>query len=208
MPAPLTEEKIHQKLAEKFGEAVGPLSDAKKDRFCTFNPAHLVELCRFLKTDPELSMDLLQDLTATDHPKQGQLRVVYHFYSYRHRHLFVAKVELPRDASELDSVEPVWKAANWMEREVFDLYGVVFRGHSDLRRVLLPDDWVGHPLRRDYVESGGYHGISNVRDNPLDLFLNLDRSLRAQAAAAAPPPAAAAPPPAAAPKAEPDPKPQ
>lgn len=195
--AALTEEQIHQRLATKFGDALGPLSAPKKDRFCTFKADRLVEICRFLKADPELAMDFLQDMTATDHPKEGLIRVVYHFYSYKHRHMFVAKVEVPRaEGCELDTIETVWKAANWMEREIYDLYGVIFRGHSDLRRVLLPDDWVGHPMRKDYVEGGGYHGISNIRDNPLDLYLNLDREIRAQQAAQqppAPPPAAPAP---------------
>jgi NADH-quinone oxidoreductase subunit C len=194
--AALNEEQIHQRLTAKFGDAIGPLSAPKKDRFCTFKVDRLAEICRFLKADPELAMDFLQDITATDHPKEELIRVVYHFYSYKHRHMFVAKVEVPRsEKCELDTVETIWKAANWMEREVYDLYGVVFRGHSDLRRVLLPDDWVGYPLRKDYVESGGYHGISNIRDNPLDLYLNLDREIRAQQAAQQPatPPAVAAP---------------
>jgi NADH-quinone oxidoreductase subunit C len=188
MPA-LSFEQIHQILSAQFGEAIGPLQPPKKDPFCTFALARLVEICRSLKSRPELSFDFLEDLTATDHPKQNQIRVVYHFYSYRHRHLFIAKAEVNRQEPELDSVESVWKAANWMEREVYDLFGVRFKGHSDLRRVLMPDDWIGHPLRRDYSEAGGYRDISNVRDNPLDLYLSMDRRLKAEQPA--PPPAAA-----------------
>jgi NADH-quinone oxidoreductase subunit C len=201
--AALTEEQIHQRLSARFGDAIGPLSPPKKDSFCTFAAAKLVEICRFLKSDSELSFDFLEDLTATDHPKLNLIKLVYHFYSYRHRHLFTAKVELPRDNPEVDTVETVWKAANWMEREVFDLFGVRFIGHSDPRRILLPDDWVGHPLRKDYIEAGGYQGISNVRDNPLDLYLSLDRQVKATAEAKAAPPAPeAAPAPNAAPPAE------
>ncbi len=175
----LSFENIHQILTDQFGEAIGPLQPAKKDPFCTFAAARLVEICRFLKSRPELSFDFLEDLTATDHPKQNLIRVVYHFYSYRHRHLFIAKVEVNRQAPELDSVESVWKAANWLEREVYDLFGVRFTGHTDLRRIMMPDDWVGHPLRKDYSEAGGYRDISNVRDNPLDLYLSMDRQLKA-----------------------------
>ena len=196
MPA-LTLEQTHQKLVAKFGDAVGPLQPAKKDAFCTFAPARLVEICRFLKDDPELGFDFLEDQTATDHPKLNLIRVVMHFYSYKHRHSFKAKVELDRAKPEVDTIETVWKAANWMEREVFDLFGVQFKGHTDLRRVMLPYDWVGHPLRKDYVEAGGYLGITNVRDNPLDLYLQLDQQVKAQKAALNPPapvaPAPAAP---------------
>ena len=193
MPA-LTTEQIHQRLTGTFGEAIGPITPPKKgDPFFTIAPGKLLEVARLLKSDPELSFDFLQDLTATDHPKDGVIKVVYHFYSYQHRHLLAAKVHADRKNPELDSLEPVWKAANWMEREVYDLYGVTFRGHPDLRRVLLPDDWVGHPLRKDYTEAGGYHEISNVRDNPLDLYLNLDRMVKAQQPPPpAPQPAAAA----------------
>ena len=185
MPA-LSFENIHQILTKQFGEAIGALQPAKKDPFCTFAAPRLVEICRFLKSQPELSFDFLEDLTATDHPKQDLIRIVYHFYSYRHRHLFIAKVEVNRQQAELDSVEPVWKAANWMEREVYDLFGVRFTGNTDLRRILMPDDWVGHPLRKDYSEAGGYRDISNVRDNPLDLYLSMDRELKAQQAAPEP----------------------
>jgi NADH-quinone oxidoreductase subunit C len=72
------------------------------------------------------------------------------------------KVETDRDKPTIATVEGVWKAATWLEREIYDLFGVNFEGHSDLRRILLPDDWVGYPLRKDYQEAGGYHGIGNV----------------------------------------------
>lgn len=188
MPA-LSVEQIHQILTAEFGDAIGPLQPPKKDPFCTFAAARLLEICRFLKSRPELSFDFLEDLTATDHPKENLIRVVYHFYSYRHRHLFTAKVEVKRQQPAIDGVESVWKAANWLEREVFDLFGVRFTGHTDLRRILMPDDWIGHPLRKDYSEAGGYRDISNVRDNPLDLYLSMDRQLKVEQAAASQAPA-------------------
>ena len=118
--------------------------------------------------------------------------------------MVILKCELDRDKPEIDSVYEVYKTADWLEREVFDLFGVQYRNHPDLRRIMLPEDWEGHPLRKDYEEHGGYHGISNVRDSPLDLFLEMDKANKAareaaKVAAAPPPPVppvpAAAPPP-------------
>lgn len=179
----MTVEEIHARLVAEFGGAVGPMVPAK-DPFCVVHAQRIVDVCRFMKSEPSLAFDFLEDLGASDHPKELLIRVVYHLYSYKHRHLFVMKVELPRRSPRVSSVERVWKAANFMEREVFDLFGVHFDGHPDLRRILLPDDWQGHPLRKDYMEKGGWHGISNVRDNPLDLFLMLDRQQRAEDALA------------------------
>ncbi len=173
----LSREQIHTVLAARLGEALGPLM-AAKDPFAVVRADRLVDAARLLRDDPALHFDFLQDLTATDHPKEALIRVVLHFYSYQHRHLFVLKVEVPRSAASVPSLTPLWPAANWMEREVFDLFGVQFEGHPDLRRILTPEDWKGHPLRKDYVEQGGYHDISNVRDNPLDLYLQLDRARR------------------------------
>ena len=77
------------------------------------------------------------------------------------------KVKLPRDNPSVATLEGVWKSANWMEREIFDLIGVNFDGHSDMRRILMPEDWIGHPQRKDFVEPAEYHGISTVRESPI-----------------------------------------
>jgi NADH-quinone oxidoreductase subunit C len=127
----LTSEQIHQRLAARFGGAIGALSPPKKDAFCTFAADRIVEICQFMKSDRELAFDFLEDLTATDHPKENLIRVVYHFYSYPHRHSFIAKAEVNRQTATIATLENVWKAANWLEREVFDLFGVIFKGHSD-----------------------------------------------------------------------------
>jgi NADH-quinone oxidoreductase subunit C len=79
----------------------------------------------------------------------------------------VLKVRLPRENPLVPTVEEIWKSANWMEREIFDLLGVTFDGHSDLRRILMPEDWPGFPLRKDFVEPAEYHGISTVRESPI-----------------------------------------
>ncbi|HEY2987382.1 MAG TPA: NADH-quinone oxidoreductase subunit C, partial [Candidatus Binatia bacterium] len=125
---------------------------------------HIVDVCRYLRDDPETQFEVLSDLTALDLPKEDKLQVVYHLYSYSKRHQIVLKADLPREGTPtIATLENVWKAANWFEREVFDLFGIMFEGHSDLRRIMLPEDWVGHPLRKDYVEQEEYDGISTQR---------------------------------------------
>jgi len=185
----MTTNEIHQKLQAQFGDAVGPLSDEKIDPFAFVKGDRIVEVCRWLKDTPGVDLDFCEDLTAVDWPKRNAIEVVYHLFSYKHRHGIVLKVEADRAQPVVPTIEGVWKAANWMEREVYDLFGVTFSGHPDLRRVMLPDDWVGHPLRKDYQEAGGYHGIPNLRENPLVELRRLDEVRIAEHARTNPPPA-------------------
>ena len=134
----------------------------------------LREVCAFLKSDPELHFDCLMNLSTVDWPKKNQIQVVYHLFSYDKRHVIVLKVLLDRAAPAVASVEPVWKSADWLEREQYDLMGVQFDGHPDLRRIMLPDDWVGNPLRKDYKEQAEWHNITTTRESPLDGFVRLD----------------------------------
>jgi NADH-quinone oxidoreductase subunit C len=192
----MTTNEIHERLRARFGDVVGPLSEPKIDPFCVVKRDAIVEVCRFLKTEPGIELDFLEDETAVDWPKRNVIEVVYHLLSYTIRHGFKLKVEADRAAPSVPTVEGVWKTANWFEREIYDLFGVDFPGHPDLRRIMLPDDWVGHPLRKDYQEAGGWHGISNVRENPLVELKRLDdlkRAEKAPAAPAAPPAPDAAP---------------
>jgi NADH-quinone oxidoreductase subunit C len=129
------------------------------------DPAAIVEVCGFLKDDPETAMDCLSNQSGVDY--KDRIEVVYHLFSYRHRHNAILKVKLPRDNPSVPTLEGLWKSANWMEREIFDLLGVNFEGHSDLRRLLMPEDWPGYPLRKDFVEPLEYHGISTTRESPI-----------------------------------------
>ncbi|MBN2575065.1 MAG: NADH-quinone oxidoreductase subunit C [Deltaproteobacteria bacterium] len=181
----MTQEEICAQLKEKFGEAVGALSETKGDRFVVVKGEKIVEICRFLKGTAGLQFDYCQDITAVDWPARKVIEVVYHLYSLARRHGVVLKVESDRDKPAVATVEGVWKAASWLEREVYDLFGVEFIGHSDLRRIMLPDDWVGHPLRKDYQEAGGYHGIENVRPNPLVQLTKRTEEKRKEIAATA-----------------------
>ena len=190
----MTTHEIHERLKARFGDDVGPLSEPKIDPFCVVKRERIAEVCRFLKTEPGIELDFLEDETAVDWPKRNVIEVVYHLLSYKHRHSIVLKVEADRAAPVVPTVEGVWKTADWFEREIYDLFGVDFPGHPDLRRIMLPDDWVGHPLRKDYQETGGWHGISNVRENPLVELKRLDD---AKKASAPPAPAPQDPPPAA-----------
>ncbi len=193
--------EIHEKLKAEFGDAVGPLSEPKVDPFAVVRADRIADVARFLKHTPGLELDHCNVITGVDWPKRNVIEVVYHLFSYRHRHGIVLKVEADRAKPAVPSVESVWRTADWMERECYDLLGVEFTGHPDLRRILLPDDWEGYPLRKDYQEHGGYHGISNERENPLVELRRLDEKRKAerppppQAAPTAPPtpPAAAAP---------------
>jgi len=167
MPA-LEAAAIHARLRARFGDAIGDLAGTRRDNMCaTLAPAKIVEVCRFLKTEPGLEFDCLSNLSGVDYPKRSVIQVVYNLYSYPHRHLFTLKVDTPRDNPVVPTVSGLWSHADWQEREVFDLLGVVFEGHPDLRRILMPEDWPGHPLRKDFVEPEEYHGISTSRESLL-----------------------------------------
>jgi NADH-quinone oxidoreductase subunit C len=159
--------KIHERLTARFGERVLRAELGAKEPWFLIDTASIREVCRYLRDDPEMRCDVLSSLSGVDYKDEGFIEVVYHLYSYAQRHLVVLKVRVDRDDSVVDSVEPVWKAANWHEREIYDLLGVTFRGHPDLRRLLMPEDWVGHPLRKDFVEPDEYHGISTRRESLL-----------------------------------------
>ena len=149
--------KIFGILSEKF--------DGKIKQFIesTYPPAVLVEadaisgVCRFLKEEDGLDFTSLMCLSGVDLKEQGKMAVVYHLHSMKRKHKITIKVELDRNNPHVQTVEQIWPGANWYEREAFDLLGIVFDGHSDLRRILLPEDWEGHPLRKDYVYPKRYH---------------------------------------------------
>jgi len=146
---------------------VGDCDVQAKDPFIRVEPAAIVPVCQFLRDEPDLQFNVLSNETGVDYKAKGVIEVVYHLYSYPHRHAIVLKVDAPRDNPVVPSVETVWKAANWLEREIYDLLGVTFEGHSDLRRLLMPEDWIGYPLRKDFVEPEEYHGISTRRESLL-----------------------------------------
>lgn len=115
----------------------------------------ILDLCRFLKEDPQCAFDFLTEVIGVHYPKREDrpLEVVYHLYSTTKKHRVRLKVLLA-EGEEVESVFPVWRSATWYEREVYDMVGIRFANHPDLKRILLPDDWEGHPLRKDYPLQG------------------------------------------------------
>jgi NADH-quinone oxidoreductase subunit C len=173
----MTAADIIAALEAKFGPKIKSKNTTAIDPSVVVGPADLIEIATFLKTDPALKFDILSCLSGVDYlepdPKkvakagfEPHTEVVYHLQSFTHRHRFVVKLVLPRwkdgkagDLPEVPSVSSIWPAADWHEREVYDLSGVWFTGHPDLRRILLSEDRVGHPLRKDYEFPLEYHGI-------------------------------------------------
>jgi NADH-quinone oxidoreductase subunit C len=155
--------EIFAKLEKQFSGRVSDFKGDAPEPYLRVEDQAIVEVCRYLRDDADLKFEVLSDQTAVDWPKEEKIELVYHLYSYSGRHQIVLKVDLPRDNPKIATVEEIWKVANWFEREIFDLFGVIFHGHSDLRRILLPEDWVGHPLRKDYIEQEEYDGISTQR---------------------------------------------
>ncbi len=165
---PMSPADIFQKITDHFGsQAIESTNEDALDPYCIVKTDMSADVCRFLKEDPDLAFDCLSNMSGVDFLKDEKIQVVMHLYSYPHRHKIVVKVDMPREKPEMPSLEAIWKAANWLEREIYDLLGVNFTNHPDLRRLLMPEDWIGYPLRKDFVEPEEYHGISTRRESLL-----------------------------------------
>jgi len=151
---------IHARLKERFAEAVGEWPEPEAgDGWIEVQPDSLRPVAEFLRQDPALAFDYLRLVTGVD--RVDWMEAVYHLHSYAHDHQAILKVKLDRADPAVASLADLWPAADWHERETFDLLGIRFDGHPNLRRILLPEDWQGHPLRKDYKQPDEYHGISN-----------------------------------------------
>lgn len=142
------------KLKARFGDAVLETHDHLGDDTAVVAAPQWRAVCEFLRSDPQLDFDMPVDLCCVDYPDRlPRLEVVMHLYSTSRRHRVRIKTRVgdaEGEGAELDSVVSVWPGVNWLERETFDMSGVVFRGHPDLRRILLYPEFEGHPLRKDY----------------------------------------------------------
>ena len=173
-----------ESVSDKFPDAVLASHAYRGDETVVLRRESLLEVARFLKSDPSTQMNFLMDLTAVDYsafgkspapaffassgvsvsssaqipdddpwpgpPAEARFVVAYHFYSLKHKHRLRLVVPVEEDDAELDSLTPLWAAADWLEREVWDMFGIRFRGHPNLKRILMYEEFEGHPLRKDY----------------------------------------------------------
>ncbi|MDG2390911.1 MAG: NADH-quinone oxidoreductase subunit C [Planctomycetaceae bacterium] len=170
-------EEIHGILAEQFGDAILELKSEAIDPWIVVAGEQIVEILTFLRDDERLQFDHLNDLTAVDYlemdekkakkfPYEPHLEMVYHLSSFGLKHRTVIKIsttrwkdDKPGNFPDIPSVAGVFGIADWHEREAFDMFGINFVGHPNLKRILCPEDWEGHPLRKDYEFPQEYHGI-------------------------------------------------
>lgn len=148
-------ELIRTKLQENFKEIDFDFSEYKNEFIVKFDKKSVVQICNFLKTDPELEFLMCEDITAVDWAtRKNRFTVVYHIYSLRNNIRIVLKADVDESECSIDSVTSVWKAANWQERETYDMYGIKFNNHPDLRRMYMPEEFEYHPLRKDFPLMG------------------------------------------------------
>ena len=160
--------EIVDRLKEKFLNEIIDVRQFRDQVFVSIKKEKIAEICRYLHDDPDTHMDYLADLCGVDYPeKRHRFEVVYNLYSLKHNHRLMLKAQLPEDDPYIDSVVQIWSGANWHEREACDMYGILFNDHPDLRRILMPEDWEGYPLRKDYPLKGPeeeYKGFEELKD--------------------------------------------
>ena len=138
-------------LKEQFPEAIQDFHNHRGDETVLVERTHIVPICRFLRDDPRCKMEMMIDLTAVDYIEETpRFEVVYHFKSLSLPHRLRVKARVPAEACEIDSIHQLWQAVDWYERECYDMYGIVFKNHPNLKRILMYPEFEGHPLRKDY----------------------------------------------------------
>jgi len=152
---------VYGRISAAFGERV-TVELESIDGAVLVGADELLEVATFCRDDEGVAGEMLHLISGVDYPDEDKIQVVYHIESISNNHQVVLKVDVPRDEPIVPSLVSLWPAADWMERETYDLMGVIFEGHPNLRRILCSEDWEGHPLRKDYVMPAYYHGIPNI----------------------------------------------
>ena len=146
---------IPQKLKEKFSSVEFEVSDYKDELTIKLDKKYILEVCAFLKSDPELEFNWCSDVTAIDWAtRQNRFTVVYNIFSIKHNFRLRLKADVDESDCSIDSVSKVWQASNWQERETYDMYGIKFNNHPDLRRMYMPEEFEYYPLRKDFPLMG------------------------------------------------------
>jgi len=145
---------ILEKIKLRLGHAIVESDSFRGDDTVVVKLANLMELCSFIKDDPDLNFDYLLDVCGVDYlPRKPRFDVVYHLSSINRKHRLRVKTRV-REGEKVPSVTCLWRTADFTERETYDMFGIEFEGHPDLKRIYMADDWEGHPLRKDYPEKG------------------------------------------------------
>jgi NADH-quinone oxidoreductase subunit C len=155
----MTPQQIARTLQDRFGDKIIAAFPDDKHPRVHVNAQDWRAIAEFLVREPSLKLDWLANHSGVDYVADEQFCVVHDLWSFDHRHSIAVKVYCPRGNPIVPSVADLWPAADWHEREAYDMFGIVFDGHPDLRRILCADDWEGFPLRKDYVFPREYHGI-------------------------------------------------
>jgi NADH-quinone oxidoreductase subunit C len=151
---------IYTQLKKKFGDKILDIVESEQvgsDAFINVEPTAIKEISMFLRDEPSMDFDYLALLSGMDY--KDSLGVVYNLYSIKLKHRVTLKIKIDRIDPHVPTIERVWKAANWHEREAYDMFGIWFDEHPNMERILCPEDWDGYPLRKDYVAQTSYHGI-------------------------------------------------
>ena len=152
-----TAQRAVEKVRERFADQILSVEQSAKQTFLHVKRDRIADILRLLRDDPDLAFDCLQDVCGLDYLNMGmpeRFCVAYNLYSFKNGAHFRVKAFVPEDDPQIDTASALWRAANWAEREAFDMYGIRFRNHPDLKRILLPHEYVGYPLRKDYPVRG------------------------------------------------------
>ena len=148
--------QIAVSLQTKFQDNILNIEEFRDQVSVFVNKSAITDICTYLRDEPTLTFDFLRDITAVDwlDKKTPRFEVIYHLFSINNRNMIRLKAPVEEDSCQIESVVHIWRGADWHERECYDLFGISFKGHPDHRRILLPEDWEGHPLRKDYPVAG------------------------------------------------------
>ncbi len=151
----MTNEELKTKIESDFKDKIlSATISGQREVIVVIKPEAYLSVCQSLRDKNEYTFQHLSCLTAVDYPKENKITVVCHLWSYKYAHQLTVKLDVDRTNPKAPTLENIWKSANWFEREVFDLYGVTFEGHSDLRRIMMPEDYTKFPLRKDFTDDG------------------------------------------------------